>query len=107
MHFYQEIVRSGGAPFDTPLAPHFADDLGTSRDSGEALLTAAHLEAELFVVKSEGGEDGGVEVAELDGTIDSHESEIVRGADPTGLYPTACHPDGEAGGVVLAAGRTL
>src|SRR5688572_28250174 len=89
------------------LAPDFADEMRAPSDAGEPFLAAGDFEAELFIVEAEGVEDRGVEVAELDGALGRHESEFVGGADTSGFYTAAGHPDRKTGGVMLAAGRAL
>ena len=85
------------------LGQDAGDYFGGAGDAGEAFLAGADLEAEVFVGDAEGGEDGGVEVAEGVGVLDGHEADVVGGADAAWFDAAASHPDGESGGVVLAA----
>ena len=55
-------------------------------------------------VEAEGVEDGGLEIADIDGVLGDGVAEVVGGAVvEAGLHAAAGHPDGEAVGVVVAA----
>src|SRR5262249_39619481 len=58
----------------------------------------------LHVVQAEGPENRGVQIMNVNGPLDSAQTEIVRGADYCALlHATARHPRGEAPGIVVAA----
>src|SRR3954451_7456630 len=73
-------------------------------DSGEAHVQAAELVGEAVVIDPEAVQDGGVQVAEVDGVLDDVVGEVVGGAV---LHAAADappgEPDGEGSPVVVAA----
>lgn len=78
------------------------DDIAV--DVGEAEVPSLEAEGEFFVVDAECVEDGGVEVVDMDGVFDNVVAEVIGLAvDDAGLDAAACHPDGEASGVVVSA----
>src|SRR4051794_22774484 len=81
----------------------FLDDAGRL-DAGQALVEALVPHREALVVEAEQLEDGGVEVADVDGVLDDVVAEVVRLAvDRAALDAAAGHPHGEAARVMVAA----
>ena len=73
-------------------------------DAREALVEALVFDAEAFVVESELVEDGGVEVADVDGIFDDVVTELVSLAVGLARLDAATsHPHREAAGMVIAS----
>ena len=73
-------------------------------DVGEADVAAGVAEGEFFVVEAEEGEDGGVEVVDVDGVFNGFVAVVVGGAVGEAWFGAAAgHPHGEAFGVVVAS----
>ena len=71
---------------------------------GEALIEALVFHGEPFVIVAEEVEDGGVEIADVEGILDDIIAEVVGlPVDGTALASTARHPHGEATWMVIAA----
>ena len=88
------------------LGEDFADDL--AGDVGQAEVAAAVAEGQALVVEAEEVEDRGVEVVHVDLVLHGLVPELVGRAErEAGLHAGAGEPDGEAVGVVVAAGAVL
>ncbi len=92
------------APASLPPAMTLADDSsGIALHASEPFQAPVLLIHELLVIDAQRGENGGMQIPELHGTIHGHEANLVRGAEmETGAHAAARHPDREAGAVVLA-----
>jgi len=71
---------------------------------GQAAFDAVVVEAQAFVVEAEQVEQRGVEVVDCRHVFDGFVAEFVGGSvAESALYACSGEPDGEAGGVVVAA----
>ena len=108
--------RSKPTPFHQPsvaLPPNaYATALGelceqlindVSVDVGEAVIAALKVVSEFGVFQAQGGENGGLEVVDVDGVLGDVEAEVVGLAEgDSGFHAAAGQPVGEAIGVVIA-----
>src|SRR5688572_4274649 len=84
------------------------NDLRRIGHASEAFGAPADVKTQFFVIEPKGAQDRGVQVFELIGLMHSHESNVVGSANAHArLDASARHPNGEAGGVVLAPVVTL
>jgi sialic acid synthase SpsE len=73
-------------------------------DIGEPIVAALEAVGEVFVIEAEKVEDGGLEVVDVDFVFDARETHFIRGAViESALHAAACHEDGEAVGIMVAA----
>ncbi len=84
------------------LGDEVFDDFG-GVDTGKAAIEALETVAEAVVFEAEQVQDGGVEVADVEGVFDDVVGEVVGFAIDGAAFGTAAgHPHGEAAGVVVA-----
>ena len=85
------------------LAKDVLNDVG-GIDSSELLIEAEEGKAELVVVETKLVEDGGVEIAHVDGVLGDVVAKLIRFAVADPAFDTcASHPRGEATWVMIAA----
>lgn len=73
-------------------------------DVGEAEIATGVTEGQFFVIETEEGKDGGVEIVNVDFVFSGLETEFIGGTvDITSFDPAAGQPGGEAVMIVIAA----
>src|SRR6266498_1054574 len=71
---------------------------------GQAEIAAGAAEGQFFVIKSEQGQDGGVQVVDVDLVLGRLETVFIGGAvDITAAHATSGHPHAEAIVIMVAA----
>ena len=67
-------------------------------------VTAAEmLKCELLVLNTHKVQNGGVKIVYMHRVLNNVVTKFIRFSVNAGLYAAACHPDGEAPGVMVAA----
>ena len=90
--------RAAGVSSGDDIVDHLAVNIG------QAVITSAVAVGQLLVIQSHEGQDGGVQVMDMDPILNSGEPEIVRGSiAESGLDATAGHAHGEAVVVVISS----
>ena len=81
---------------------YFVDDVAV--DVSESVVAALEAECELFVVKAEQVQDGGLEIVGCDFVFDNSETQFIRlSVIAASADATTCHPHREAIWVVVAS----
>ena len=89
--------------FGEVSAEHFFDEMGFF-DACETDVEALVFYTEALVVDPKQVENGGIQVANVNGILDDVVAEIIGGAvDDSTFDSGSCHPDAEAAWMVIAA----